>query len=114
MYAIRSYYVSVNDDALPQVSQSLPETNAIIAHTAGSISMDVLAFHKKHGVLYPFQTFSKDKKVNFKDIPILIEGNSSEVTESLQHVANSISNTIILASSQQRQQLHIAARNNFV
>jgi hypothetical protein len=32
--------------------------------------MDVLSDHLSHGVFYPIQTFSKEKEISFKKIPI--------------------------------------------
>ena len=66
------YIISVKDDALQDVAKQLGEKpiNGIVIHTAGSMAMDVLEGSCKHyGVLYPMQTFSKAKTVDFGHIP---------------------------------------------
>jgi len=103
------YILSVIDDALEAVIQSLPPLNGIVVHTAGSVSMDVLARFSKHGVFYPFQTFTKGVQVNFNTIPILIESEQDEVNKKLTCLAQELSSSVLQASSHQRGQLHIAA-----
>ena len=67
------YIVSLKDAAFVQL---LPEIvagkeNALWVHTAGSIPMDVWADKvNRYGVLYPMQTFSKQRVVDFQHIQI--------------------------------------------
>ena len=51
--------ISISDDALPGISESIVLGNAdtMVVHTAGSVPMDVLPYRHR-GVLYPMQTFS--------------------------------------------------------
>jgi predicted short-subunit dehydrogenase-like oxidoreductase (DUF2520 family) len=110
------YIVSVADDAIELVSNKLSLTNALIVHTSGSTSIDVLSKHEKIGVFYPLQTFSKDRKLLFKDIPICIEANTQENLNLLDKLALRISDKRYFINSFQREKLHIAAVfvNNFV
>jgi predicted short-subunit dehydrogenase-like oxidoreductase (DUF2520 family) len=55
------------------------------------------------------QTFSKSKAIDFRQIPIAIEGNSSEVTSTIHAIADRLSEKVIELSSEQRKALHIAA-----
>ncbi len=83
--------------------------NIIICHTSGSISMRVLNSHKQHGIFYPLQTFSKQKEVDFSNIPICLEANNKQVFEKLNVLANSLSSRVYEINSKQRKALHIAA-----
>lgn len=104
-----AYIFSVQDDALLQVLKDFPFANKVLLHTAGSISSDVLApFSKEYGVLYPFQTFSKAKEINFNDIPILLEASTDIILKDLKKLAEGISSNVVLATSAQRKYLHIA------
>ena len=67
--------IAVPDDTIREVSCRLrcPE-KTIVAHTAGSIGIDVFPPELKHtGVLYPLQTFSPGRKINFRDLPFLLK-----------------------------------------
>lgn len=90
--------------------ENLLQNNAIITHTSGSTSIDVLKNNKyDYGVFYPLQTFTKGIDVDFKTIPICIEGNKNDVEERLKNLASIISSKLYRLSSLQRKKLHIAA-----
>ena len=109
------YIISVSDSAIPAISKALEGKNGLIAHTAGSIPMEVLGAHKNHGVFYPLQTFSKQKEVDFSQIPLCLEANLSENLNMLKKVAQAIDGPVHLINSAQRKALHVAAVfvNNF-
>ena len=106
------YIVSLKDAAFVQL---LPEIvagkeNALWVHTAGSIPMDVWADKvNRYGVLYPMQTFSKQRVVDFQHIPIFVESNSEADTRFLKAVASVLSKQVYEATSEQRKSLHLAA-----
>ncbi|MPQ47368.1 DUF2520 domain-containing protein [Marinifilum sp. N1E240] len=104
------YIFALSDKALQAVLDqiSLPIGNAV--HTAGSIPMDIFENYTKHfGVFYPLQTFSKQRKVDFSDIPICIEANNIGLEEDLFQLGERISSNLNSISSEQRKQLHLAA-----
>ncbi len=104
------YIIAVKDDAVESVAKQLKLKDRIIVHTSGSVSMDVLKkTSKNYGVFYPLQTFSKDKKSNFKVIPICIEANNSNTSTTLQYFAKSISGNVQKVNSEQRKKIHLAA-----
>jgi predicted short-subunit dehydrogenase-like oxidoreductase (DUF2520 family) len=103
------YIVSVADSVLKDVALRMPQMNGIVVHTAGSLGLDLLQRFDKHGIFYPFQTFSKDREVDFSTIPILLEGNCKAVTDELNSIAGQLSSTVMLCDSNQRQQIHLAA-----
>ena len=62
-----------------------------------------------YGVLYPMQTFSKDRAVNFRDIPCFIEACDSKTLEIINSLASKVSEHVVEVSSDKRKKLHLAA-----
>ena len=108
--------ISISDRSIASVSESINLKDTLIVHTSGSIAMDVLKKHKRHGVFYPLQTFSKEKEVFFKEIPLCIEANTSHDFALLKKLSGLLSERVYFIDSHQRKKLHIAAVfvNNFV
>ena len=106
------YIMSVKDDAISEIAAKVcaKSTNAVFVHTAGSISMDVFSGKAQHyGVLYPMQTFSKSRKVNFKDIPCFLEASDDETLSIIRSIAERVSDNVVLADSAKRKKIHLAA-----
>jgi predicted short-subunit dehydrogenase-like oxidoreductase (DUF2520 family) len=105
------FLLAVPDDAIRDVAEQLvlPE-GTVLAHTSGSKGIQLLTdLPYVAGVFYPLQTFSKEKEVDFRQIPILIEGETSEATHLLTDIAGSLSKKVQYATSDQRKTLHLAA-----
>ena len=110
------YVTSISDGSLPAFIKSFPVNNKTIAHTSGSVGMNVFGKKfKSFGVLYPLQTFSKDRKINFTEVPILLEGNNSKSLDLIKSVADSISPHVFETDSATRKTIHLSAviANNF-
>lgn len=109
------YVLSIADDALQQVADTLPQLKGIVVHTSGSKPIDALVRFRQFGVLYPLQTFSKAKKATFKSVPICIESPQQQTLELLSELAGRLSNDVRVLSSDQRAMAHLAAvfANNF-
>ncbi len=105
--------LAVKDDAIAGLSAQLK--HRFLIHTSGSVSISELASEKR-GVLYPLQTFSKDRKVDWKKIPICIEASEKESYEVIENIASLLSDSVYRIDSDQRRHLHLAAVvvNNFV
>ncbi|EDM43451.1 hypothetical protein SCB49_00340 [unidentified eubacterium SCB49] len=110
------YIIAVPDDHIKHVSAQLPFTDKLVVHTSGSVSMDVLDPKNRQGVFYPLQTFSKNKDVDFKEIPICIEAAQADDLELLNKLGASISEKVSKITSDERAKMHVAAVfvNNFV
>ncbi len=110
------YIISVSDDAIPSVSESLPFKDKLVAHTSGSVAMEDLSDTNRKAVFYPLQTLSKKKEVNFKEVPLCIEAQNETDLKLLSEVAKSISDKVFEVNSEQRKSLHVAAVfvSNFV
>lgn len=111
------YIFSVKDDALLEVVKSMPLTGGIWVHTSGSLPMNLLSEYKSdgYGVFYPLQTFSKSREVDFRNIPIFIEGDSCHTENVLESIAKLISGSVRVLDCDKRLYLHLAAvfANNF-
>ena len=110
------YLISVSDDAIGEISAQLKSLSGILAHTSGSVGMEILkSSATKTGVFYPLQTFSKIKAVDFTEIPICIEASDDETEILLFGLAGKISGDVRQINSLQRANIHLAAVfvNNF-
>lgn len=103
------FIIAVKDDVLLSVVEDFPFKESLAVHTSGSIGIDVFAKNnfQDFGIFYPLQTFSKETKVDFLEIPFCIEANLSE--NLLVELAKTLSNTVELVNSEQRKKLHLAA-----
>ena len=110
------YIIAVSDDAIAEVSSALPFKNRLIAHTSGTVALDSLNSNNRPAVFYPLQTFSKDKPIDFKSVPVCLEAENETDVQILKQLAHSISNAVYEINSEQRKALHVAAVfvNNFV
>jgi len=106
------YIIAVKDSALQEVIKQL--TNLLkakneaplIVHTAGSMPLSVFeGYTENGGVFYPMQTFSMKREVDFREIPLFIEGKDKRIRE----LAESISEHVYELSSDDRKYLHLAA-----
>ncbi|MBO5593879.1 MAG: DUF2520 domain-containing protein [Prevotella sp.] len=106
------YIFSVKDDALSGLVASIchKRPNGLFLHTAGSMPMDIFRGHaSRYGVLYPMQTFSKNRKVDFREIPCFVEGSDEEVLAEIHSMAASISDHVVDCDSEKRKKMHLAA-----
>lgn len=104
--------IAVKDQAIAQVAEQLPKqlANVLLVHTSGSTDLNVLQkFHERCGVLYPLQTFSFEKSVDWSQVPLLIETHQSQDLCSLEDLAQQLSQRVYVYSSAQRLSLHLAA-----
>ncbi len=107
-----AYIISVKDDAVSKLAETIcaGKEDAVFMHTAGSVPMSVFDNHATHyGVLYPMQSFSKTRNVNFKVIPCFTEANDSKSMKVIRDIAESISDEITDADTEKRKKIHLAA-----
>lgn len=107
------FIVAVKDSVVAQLLPQLAKgrEDCPVFHTAGSLPLSVFCGtgFTHYGVLYPMQTFSKERKVDFARVPFFIEGND-ELSHSLARtLATSVSGDVRELSSEARRHLHLAA-----
>lgn len=103
------YIIAVSDIAIEEVSAKLPFKNKFVVHTSGSANLNLLSDQNYRGVFYPLQTFSKNKYVDFKTIPICLETERDADYDVLLQIANAITDIVYKVDSNQRKALHVAA-----
>lgn len=111
------YIFCVSDDSLPGMVKAVRmKEEALVLHTSGSQPMAVLKpGGRAYGVMYPVQTFSKRRTLDFREIPLCVEGCSPEVLERVKRLAGRLSDHVREVDSARRKVLHLAAVlvNNF-
>lgn len=107
------YIIAVSDSAIEEVVRKANfAEGSTVVHTAGSISIDILKNIDNKGVIYPMQSFSIGREVDFRRIPLFIEGED----ELIEKVAKGLSDNVLRMSSEDRVDMHLAAvfASNFV
>lgn len=106
------YIISLKDSVLAELLPKICKgrENSVIVHTAGSMSIDIFRDYAKHyGVLYPMQTFSKQRDLDFSEVPCFLEANDEHATNVIRSLAASISSNLYFLSSEDRRHLHLSA-----
>ncbi|MEJ0055484.1 MAG: DUF2520 domain-containing protein [Bacteroidota bacterium] len=106
------FVIAISDDAIKDVATEiiLPD-EAFLIQTSGSQPLNILQFAAidNIGSFYPLQTFSKNKRVDFKTVPIFIESSTEETERVMMMLAKAISNNVRKIGSEERKALHVAA-----
>ena len=107
------YITMLRDDALLSLAPDIVKANpdALFLHTSGSVPMTIWqkAGAAHYGVLYPLQTFSKGKKIDWQSVPFFVEASSDADMTTIQQIASSISSNVRILDSEQRSRMHLAA-----
>lgn len=104
------YLFSLKDTALRPVLDQMKPNGGLWVHTAGSMPLEIFeGYAERYGVLYPLQTFSKGRAVDFRQIPFFLEASSDADGKLLETVAGRLSGNLRFLSSEKRRRLHLAA-----
>ncbi|MDD4515121.1 Rossmann-like and DUF2520 domain-containing protein [Massilibacteroides sp.] len=104
------YIFSVKDDALPELATQLKTNGGLWLHTAGSVPATIFEGRTdRYGVIYPLQTFSKKRNVDFSHIPFIIEANNEHDLDALNEVCKLLTGNVHFLDSEKRKQIHLAA-----
>ena len=112
------YLLAVPDAAVEPLLASIPwPEGALVAHLAGALPLSIFAAQPvvRGGVLYPLQTFSPGRAVDWPTVPLCIEAATPDAEATLRALAESLSRHVLRLNSAQRLKLHVAAvfANNF-
>lgn len=110
------YVICTPDASISNISTMLKLGEKPVVHTSGSVGLtEIKPISSNTGVLYPLQTFSKNKKTAFEGIPIFVEANNDLFINQLIEFGNRLSGKCIFLDSEHRLKLHLAAvfANNF-
>ena len=81
--------IAVSDDAIAEVSSKIK--NTFVVHTSGACSINELKNTTNKGVFYMLQTFSKEKKVNFNEVPFCLEAENEKELDHVEISSRSVS-----------------------
>ena len=101
--------ISVTDQSIAELSENISFQNQLVVHTSGTFPMQGLSSKNRKGVFYPLQTFSKDKDLDFKTIPLCLETENESDYQIIEALANELSDNVYEISSEKRQNLHVTA-----
>ncbi len=102
--------MAVSDDAIDEIAaEIILPANATLVHTSGSCPMDIFSNTSNHfGVFYPFQSFNKARKVDFREIPLLIEASDKGTGRFLEKLGKTISSRVEFMNGEERKTLHLS------
>lgn len=104
------YLYALKDSVLEETIRKINAPEAIHAHTAGSVPMAIFENHvTAYGVIYPLQTFSKDKEINIGEVPFFIEASDDATEKKLKEVVTTISENVYFLNSEKRLLMHLSA-----
>ena len=104
------YFIVLKDSAVDEILSQINFRNKLVVHCSGSLPLSVLNNHSKNiGVVYPLQSFSKNRNISFNSIPIFIESNSAKNEKRLFGIAQQLSDSVSVLDSEKRKVLHISA-----
>ena len=82
------YVFALKDAVLHKIVAQVSPNEGLWLHTAGSVPMDIFrGYARCYGVLYPLQTFSKKRPVDFRNVPCFIEADSAQSEQRLRTLA---------------------------
>ncbi|UYZ61707.1 Rossmann-like and DUF2520 domain-containing protein [Hymenobacter weizhouensis] len=106
------YLLLVPDAAVPVVLAAARfPAGAVVAHTAGALPLAAVAAvpQVRAGVLYPLQTFSPGRTINWHAVPLCLEAADAATYGQLRELARRLSADVRPVDTAQRLRLHVAA-----
>lgn len=106
------YLLAVPDAAVPTLLKAVHWPNgAVVAHLAGAVPLAIFeaAPQVRGGVLYPLQTFSAGRVIDWPTVPLFVEAASAPAEARLLALARSLSQQVAPLDSAQRLRLHLGA-----
>jgi predicted short-subunit dehydrogenase-like oxidoreductase (DUF2520 family) len=106
------YLLAVPDAAVPQLLAAVAwPAGTLVAHLAGALPVAVFAEAPlvRGGVLYPLQTFSPGRAIDWPSVPLFVEAPDVQAQATLLALARSLSQHVALLDSAQRLRLHLGA-----
>jgi predicted short-subunit dehydrogenase-like oxidoreductase (DUF2520 family) len=113
------YLLLVPDGQIGEVAKILQKhisPTSLVMHASGATPAGVLAPYFEHyGVFYPLQTFSKERVLDFTEVPLCLYTAQEQDYEQVASIARALVKKVYAVGDEQRAQLHLAAVfvNNF-
>lgn len=103
------YIIAVSDNSVAEVSELILDENCLVAHTSGSLPKEALSGRYRKASFYPMQTFSKNKKLDYRNIPFFIEAEEKKDEDVLKSIASKVSDRVQSSDFETRKYMHITA-----
>ncbi len=108
------YLLAVPDAAVPALAAAGAwPAGAVVAHVAGALALASLGrppdLGTGAGVLYPLQTFSPGRAIDWATVPLFVEATDPAAEARLLALAQRLSRRVALLDSAQRLRLHLGA-----
>ena len=106
------YLLAVPDAAVPALAAAGAwPAGAVVAHVAGALPLASLGRPGGvgAGVLYPLQTFSPGRAIDWAAVPLFVEATDPAAEATLLALAHRLSRRVALLGSAQRLRLHLGA-----
>lgn len=103
------YLICVSDQAVAEVSARIKKENCLVAHVSGSLPKEILEGPYRKASFYPLQTFTRDKPLNYRTIPIFVEAEHEQDLDFLLHIACAISERAEVSDYEKRKYIHLTA-----
>ena len=110
--AAEVYLLAVPDAAVPPLLAAVAwPAGAVVAHLAGALPLATFdtAPPVRGGVLYPLQTFSPGRVIDWRAVPLFVEAADPAAEARLLALARSLSPQVALLDSARRLRLHLGA-----
>ncbi len=105
------YIVAIKDDAISEVAEGLKalgKAGKLIVHTSGVTPTSVFQpWFSRYGALYPFQSFSINRALNFSDIPICYHANNKSDSQLLKSLGIALNCKTYPINDKERSILHV-------
>lgn len=103
--------LAVPDDAISVIITQLKlSSSVVVVHTSGSTGVDVFPESSpRHGVIYPLQTFTRNRQVSITEIPFFTEASDTETLELIDGLVESLGAQAYHIDSARRSVLHLSA-----
>lgn len=110
--------ISVSDSYIREAAKNVNETllsrnlNIPVVHTCGAAPLETLTDElsgRRCGVFYPLMTLSKNKEIDMKLVPFLIEANDTGLQQMLCSIVQQMRAEYKICNSAKRLQMHVAA-----
>ena len=111
------YILAVTDDAIFDLALELQLPTALVLHTSGATSADVLRpVSRRYGVVWSPQSFVRDIAMDYSSLPFCIEGCNQNVTDEMDALMRTVSHNVYPLTFEQRRWAHLSVVmvSNFV
>jgi len=103
--------LAVPDDAISSIIGQLRlSPSTVVVHTSGSTGTEVFpAGMPRHGVIWPLQTFTRNRQVDIAEIPFFTEASDRKTHKVIDDLVHTLGAQTYHIDSARRRMLHLSA-----